>query len=76
MHTSQALRAINEFVLEDLQGGISSLSGQGHGLRQMTSDKLAVYRVLYDVFVLTAKVIAPFMPHLAEETEPCQKRRF
>jgi isoleucyl-tRNA synthetase len=63
----RALRAINEFVLEDLSRWYIQLIRPRTWVEADDPDKLAVYRVLYDVFVLTAKVIAPFMPHLAEE---------
>jgi isoleucyl-tRNA synthetase len=63
----RALRSINEFVLEDLSRWYIQLIRPRTWVEADDPDKLAVYRVLYDVFVLTAKVIAPFMPHLAEE---------
>jgi isoleucyl-tRNA synthetase len=61
------MRAINEFVLEDLSRWYIQLIRPRTWVEADDPDKLAVYRVLYDVFVTTAKVIAPFMPHLAEE---------
>ncbi|AKB84801.1 isoleucine--tRNA ligase [Methanococcoides methylutens] len=63
----KAMRAINEFVLEDLSRWYIQLIRPRTWVEADDPDKLAVYRVLYDVFVTTAKVIAPFMPHLAEE---------
>ncbi|WP_319507420.1 isoleucine--tRNA ligase [uncultured Methanolobus sp.] len=63
----RALRSVNEFVLEDLSRWYIQLIRPRTWVEADDPDKLAVYRVLYDVFVLTAKVIAPFMPHLAEE---------
>jgi isoleucyl-tRNA synthetase len=63
----RALRSINDFVLEDLSRWYIQLIRPRTWVEADDPDKLAVYRVLYDVFVLTAKVIAPFMPHLAEE---------
>lgn len=63
----KAMRAVNEFVLEDLSRWYIQLIRPRTWTEANDPDKLAVYRVLYDVFVTTAKVIAPFMPHLAEE---------
>jgi Isoleucyl-tRNA synthetase (EC 6.1.1.5) len=63
----RALRSVNEFVLEDLSRWYIQLIRPRTWVEADDPDKLAVYRVLYDVFVLAAKVIAPFMPHLAEE---------
>ncbi|MEA1984684.1 MAG: isoleucine--tRNA ligase [Euryarchaeota archaeon] len=63
----KAMRAINEFVLEDLSRWYIQLIRPRTWTEADDPDKLAVYRVLYDVFVNIAKVTAPFMPHLAEE---------
>ena len=63
----RALRSINEFVLEDLSRWYIQLIRPRTWVEADDPDKLAAYRVLYEVFVITAKVIAPFMPHLAEE---------
>ncbi|MCQ6963487.1 isoleucine--tRNA ligase [Methanolobus chelungpuianus] len=63
----RALRSINEFVLEDLSRWYVQLIRPRTWVEADDPDKLAVYRVLYEVFVITTKVIAPFMPHLAEE---------
>ncbi len=63
----KAIRAISEFVLEDLSRWYIQLIRPRTWVEADDPDKLAVYRVLYDVFVLTSRVIAPFMPHLAEE---------
>jgi isoleucyl-tRNA synthetase len=63
----RALRSINEFVLEDLSRWYVQLIRPRTWVEADDPDKLAVYRVLYEVFVITTKIIAPFMPHLAEE---------
>ncbi|MDW7733522.1 MAG: class I tRNA ligase family protein, partial [Methanolobus sp.] len=63
----RAIRAINEFVLEDLSRWYIQLIRPRTWVEADDPDKLAVYRVLYEVFVTLSKVIAPFMPHLAEE---------
>ena len=63
----KAIRAITEFILEDLSRWYIQLIRPRTWVEANDPDKLAVYRVLYDVFVTTARLIAPFMPHLAEE---------
>jgi isoleucyl-tRNA synthetase len=63
----RAIRTINEFVLEDLSRWYIQLIRPRTWNEADDPDKLAVYRILYDVFVTLCKVIAPFMPHLAEE---------
>lgn len=63
----RALRSINEFVLEDLSRWYVQLIRPRTWVEADDPDKLAVYRVLYEVFVIMTRVIAPFMPHLAEE---------
>ncbi|WP_406669920.1 isoleucine--tRNA ligase [Methanolobus sp. ZRKC4] len=63
----RAIRAINEFVLEDLSRWYIQLIRPRTWVEADDPDKIAVYRVLYEVFVTLSKIIAPFMPHLAEE---------
>ncbi len=63
----KAMRAITEFVLEDLSRWYIQLIRPRTWTEADDPDKIAVYKVLYEVFVTTAKIIAPFMPHLAEE---------
>ncbi|WP_209679843.1 isoleucine--tRNA ligase [Methanohalophilus levihalophilus] len=63
----KVIRSINEFILEDLSRWYIQLIRPRTWNEADDPDKLAVYRVLYDVFVTVAKVIAPFLPHLAEE---------
>ncbi|MCC7575365.1 MAG: class I tRNA ligase family protein, partial [Methanomethylovorans sp.] len=63
----KAMRAINDFVLEDLSRWYIQLIRPRTWVEADDPDKIAVYRVLYEVFTTMTKVIAPFMPHLAEE---------
>ncbi|ADI74739.1 isoleucyl-tRNA synthetase [Methanohalobium evestigatum Z-7303] len=63
----KAIRAINEFVLEDLSRWYIQLIRPRTWVESEDPDKLAAYRVLYDVFVTLSKLIAPFTPHIAEE---------
>jgi isoleucyl-tRNA synthetase len=63
----KAVRNINDFVLEDLSRWYIQLIRPRTWVEADDPDKIAVYRVLYEVFTTLTKVIAPFMPHLAEE---------
>ncbi len=63
----KVIRSINEFILEDLSRWYIQLIRPRTWNEADDPDKLAVYRVLYDVFVTLSKVIAPFLPHIAEE---------
>ena len=63
----KAIRTITDFVLEDLSRWYIQLIRPRTWVEADDPDKVAVYRVLYEVFTTTTKVIAPFMPHLAEE---------
>ncbi|MCS3924499.1 isoleucine--tRNA ligase [Methanosalsum natronophilum] len=63
----RAVRKINEFIVEDLSRWYIQLIRPRTWIEADDSDKLAAYRVLYDIFVTLSKLIAPFTPHLAEE---------
>lgn len=63
----KVMRTITEFVLEDLSRWYIQLIRPRTWVESEDPDKLAAYRVLYDVFVTVSKIIAPFMPHMAEE---------
>ncbi len=65
LHT--ATRAIIEFILDDLSRWYIQLIRPRTWTEADDPDKLAVYRVLYDVFTTVTRVIAPFMPYLAEK---------
>ncbi|HIE32255.1 MAG TPA: isoleucine--tRNA ligase [Methanosarcinales archaeon] len=61
-----ATRAILEFVLEELSRWYIQLIRPRTWTEAEDPDKLAVYRVLCDVFTIVTRLIAPFMPYLAE----------
>lgn len=63
----RAVRSINDFILEDLSRWYIQLIRPRTWVEADDPDKIAVYRVLYEIFTTTAKLIAPFMPYLAEE---------
>lgn len=60
-------RAIIHFVLEDLSRWYIQLVRPRTWVESDDPDKLAAYHTLYEVFVTLAKVMAPFMPYMAED---------
>ncbi len=63
----KAVREIFEFTLEDLSRWYIQLIRPRTWTEADDPDKLAAYRVLYEIYVTLTKLIAPFMPFLAEE---------
>jgi len=63
----KAVREILEFTLEDLSRWYIQLIRPRTWTEADDPDKLAVYCVLYEVYVTLTKLISPFMPYLAEE---------
>lgn len=63
----KAVRGILEFTLEDLSRWYIQLIRPRTWTEADDPDKLAAYCVLYEVYVTLTKLIAPFMPYLAEE---------
>ena len=64
LHT--ATRAILGFILDDLSRWYIQLIRPRTWTEAEDPDKLAVYRVLYDVFTTVTRLTAPFMPYLSE----------
>ncbi|MCD1296246.1 isoleucine--tRNA ligase [Methanocella sp. CWC-04] len=62
----RATRAITTFILEDLSRWYVQLVRERTWVEAHDPDKLAAYRVLYDVLSTTVKLIAPFAPFMAE----------
>ncbi|MCK5660680.1 MAG: class I tRNA ligase family protein, partial [Methanosarcinales archaeon] len=60
-------RAIIHFVLEDLSRWYIQLVRPRTWVESDDPDKLAAYHTLYEVFVTLSKVMAPFMPYMAED---------
>ena len=60
------VRAINEFVLEDLSRWYIQLVRPRTWIEQDDPDKLAAYATIYEVMVTLCKVTAPFIPFLSE----------
>lgn len=62
----EATRAIEEFALEDLSRWYIKLIRKRTWIESEDPIKLAAYWVLYKVFRILLRVLAPFMPHLSE----------
>ncbi len=64
---TKAVRAIQEFVNEDLSNWYIRRSRRRFWATELTEDKKAVYNTTYEVLVGIAKMVAPFAPYLSEE---------
>lgn len=62
----RATRSIVSFILEDLSRWYVQLARERTWVEAEDPDKLAAYRVLYDVLSTTIRLIAPFTPYMAE----------
>ena len=63
----KAVREILEFILEDLSRWYIQLIRPRTWTEADDPDKLAAYCVLYEVYSTLTKLLAPFLPFLAEE---------
>ncbi|MBM4237637.1 MAG: class I tRNA ligase family protein, partial [Euryarchaeota archaeon] len=63
----KAVRALEEFMLEDLSRWYVRLIRDRMWKEEGDVDKLAAYRTLYDAIMSLDRLLAPFCPHLAEE---------
>ncbi len=63
----KTVRAITEFVAEDLSNWYIRRARRRFYAEEMTEDKKSVYATTYEVLVGTAKLIAPIAPFLADE---------
>lgn len=64
---TRAARAIQEFVIEDLSNWYVRRSRRRYWRHEMNQDKISAYCTLYEVLVTLSKLVAPFMPFVAEE---------
>ncbi len=62
-----ACRALEDFILEDLSRWYIRLVRDRTWVESLEPDKLAVYKVLYEVLTTISNLLAPIAPHLAEE---------
>ncbi|MCB5225154.1 MAG: isoleucine--tRNA ligase [Candidatus Cloacimonadaceae bacterium] len=64
---TRVVRAIQDFVIDELSNWYVRRSRRRFWAMELTEDKIDAYRTLYQVLETVAKLIAPFVPHLAEE---------
>jgi isoleucyl-tRNA synthetase len=64
---TRAARAIQDFIIDDLSNWFVRRSRRRYWRREMGQDKMAAYATLYEALVSLAKLIAPFLPFVAEE---------
>lgn len=63
----RAVRAIQDFVSEDLSNWYIRRARRRFWGEELTDDKKAVYKTTYEVLVGVSKLMAPFAPFLADE---------
>lgn len=64
---TKTVRAIQEFVNEDLSNWYIRRSRRRFWVSELTEDKKAVYNTTYEILVGIAQLTAPFAPYLSEE---------
>ncbi|MDW5300187.1 MAG: isoleucine--tRNA ligase [Sedimentibacter sp.] len=64
---NKTVRAIQEFVNEDLSNWYIRRSRRRFWVTELTEDKKAVYNTTYEILVGIAQLTAPFAPYLSEE---------
>lgn len=64
---TKTVRAIQEFVNEDLSNWYIRRSRRRFWVTELTEDKKAVYNTTFEILEGIAKLTAPFAPYLAEE---------
>ena len=63
----KAVRAVDSYVIEDFSNWYLRRSRKRLWVEEKTSDKLAGYSTMYDVFLGLSKLLAPFIPFITEE---------
>jgi isoleucyl-tRNA synthetase len=64
---TRAARALQDFVVDDLSNWYVRRSRRRYWRHEMNDDKAAAYATLYETLVATSKLLAPFMPFVADE---------
>src|SRR5690606_15209390 len=64
---TKVVRAIQEFVIEDLSNWYIRRCRRRFWSTELDDDKKAVYNTTYEILVGICKMIAPFVPFIAEE---------
>jgi isoleucyl-tRNA synthetase len=64
---TRSVRAIQDFVMDELSNWYVRRSRRRFWSFELDADKIEAYRTLHSVLVEISKLIAPFVPYLAEE---------
>jgi isoleucyl-tRNA synthetase len=64
---TKSVRAIQDFVIDELSNWYVRRSRRRFWSLELSTDKVEAYRTLHMVLVEISKLIAPFVPYLAEE---------
>ncbi|MBN2416297.1 isoleucine--tRNA ligase [bacterium] len=64
---TRAARQIQNFVLDDLSNWYVRRNRRRFWKAEMGPDKTAAFQTLYEVLIMTAKMVAPFAPFFAED---------
>jgi isoleucyl-tRNA synthetase len=67
LNLTRAGKTIGTFVLDDLSNWYVRLSRKRFWHGEMTQDKHTAYTTLHEVLLTTVKLLAPFVPFVAEE---------
>jgi len=64
---TRAARLISDFIINDVSNWYVRRNRRRFWKGEMNADKFSAYQTLYEVLLTTAKLIAPFIPFVAEE---------
>jgi isoleucyl-tRNA synthetase len=64
---TRAARAIQDFVIDDLSNWYVRRSRRRYWRHEMNDDKASAYATLYETLETLARLIAPFLPFVADE---------
>ncbi len=64
---TKVVRAIQDFVIEDLSNWYIRRNRRRFWSTELDDDKKAVYNTTYEILVGVCKLVAPFVPFIAEE---------
>ncbi len=63
----KAARVVENFVIEDFSNWYLRRSRKRLWIEEKTSDKIAGYSTMYDIFLGISKLLAPFIPFITED---------
>ena len=64
---TRTARMVSDFIINDVSNWYVRRNRRRFWKGEMNGDKLSAYQTLYEVLLTTTKLIAPFVPFLAEE---------